>query len=114
MVDDMEEIIQDQPTSLVLANARHLTDDEINLLNEIAAEGERIFGLCIRVNNFLANAQAGKIASATANPDPNSPEQQELNRFNMANPGKWIDTGTTHLKEGLMGLTRAVAQPLGF
>lgn len=39
---------------------------------------------------------------------------EEISRINAAQPERWISIARTHFQEGLMALTRAVAQPGSF
>lgn len=63
---------------------RDLSQEEIDLMNEIKAEGERLGALCDKLNegNFLDK--------------------------------RWIAIGKTNLQQGIMALVRSVAQPESF
>ena len=63
---------------------RHLSAEETNLINEIKAQGEAL----------------GKLV--------------ELLRGTPESSLRWISIGETHLQQGLMALTRAVARPTTF
>lgn len=74
---------------------RELSQDEIDLMNEIKQKGVELNALIAK----LQNREAG-IASADAS------------EFDRANESmRWIDIGKAHLQQGLMALTRAVAKP---
>jgi hypothetical protein len=64
---------------------RDLSQDEIDLMNEIKAKGEELGALCDRLNS--------------AHP---------------ACDGHWVAIGKTHLQQGIMALVRAVARPQSF
>ena len=109
----METFIQPKITGY-----RQLTETEAALINEIKAEGERLHAIYLRVSGYLSTEAEVKLASATASKsapeDEASQESQELRRFNSAQPSRWAAIGRTHLQEGLMALTRAIAQPTTF
>lgn len=63
---------------------RELNQDEINLMNEIKEKGKYLQALVEKI-------------VLTAGTDP-----------------RWASIGRTHLQEGLMALTRAVAKPTSF
>lgn len=67
-----------------IAGYRDLSEEEIALMNEIKAHGMDLSGLVDKVR-------------ATPGID-----------------GRWASIGATHLQEGLMALTRAVAKPETF
>lgn len=73
---------------------RDLSQAEIDLMNEIKAKTAEVGVLCDKL--------------ATASAPPRAPiAQGELD-------GRWVAIGRTHLQEGFMALTRAVAQPTSF
>lgn len=71
---------------------RELSQDEIDLMNEIKAEGERLKGLIDKV----ASKQAA-ITQEYGTPD--------------AEAYRWVAIAKTDFQRGLMALTRAVAKP---
>ncbi|NCC29378.1 MAG: hypothetical protein EOM22_14890 [Gammaproteobacteria bacterium] len=97
---------------------RQLNETEAALMNEIKAHGEALDALCLRVSGYLDTEHEIKRASADASKlapeDHGSAECVELRRFMDAQPQRWAAIGRTHLQEGLMALTRAVAQPTTF
>lgn len=97
---------------------RQLNEAEAELMNEIKAEGERLNALHLRVSGYLSTErevkQAAAQAAKLAPEDEASPECVDLRRFIEAQPERWAALGKTHLQEGLMDLTRAVAQPTTF
>lgn len=72
-----------------IAGYRELGQEEIDLMNEIKATGKTLGDL---VDKLKALAE---FAGAQADP-------------------RWISIGQTHLQQGLMALTRAVAKPTFF
>lgn len=74
--------MKDQHTKI--KGYRDLTQEEINLMNEVKAKGEELGDL---------------IAKLRALP---------------SNDSQWIDVGELQLKQGVMSLVRSVAQPISF
>lgn len=64
---------------------RELNEDEIALMNEVKAEGQRLADLV-----------------------------RKIERSPIALDARWLNIGTTHLQQGLMALTRAIAKPNSF
>jgi hypothetical protein len=86
-----------------IAGYRELSQAEIDLMNEIKAEGPRLQALCDKVR---AHVQAQKVAAAD-NP-------AERARLQAADPDLWEAWGRNGMQSALMQLTRAVAQPTFF
>lgn len=63
---------------------RQLTVEEVALINEVKAAGDKLDELCQRLQN-----QPGT-------------------------DGRWLAIGRTNLQQGLMALTRSVARPTNF
>lgn len=76
---------------------RNLSQAEIDLMNEIKANGEQLRALITRVQHHISSQ-----------PDPEVPHSQ------VTNPMRWASIAQTDLQTGLMALTRAVAQPTSF
>lgn len=91
--------MQDQHTKIT--GYRDLTQAEIDLMNEIKAEGERLRELINKVSRHLAST------------DPLDHETDQ-NRAFEHNPGRWLSIARTDFQTGLMALTRAVARPSSF
>lgn len=92
---------------------RELTQAEIDLMNEIKTKGVELGELVARVGNHLARQ---RIDSETDDGTEEGRASAADERIRIANaePGRWASIGRTHLQEGLMALTRAVAQPTFF
>jgi len=69
---------------------RELSQEEIDLMNDIKAQGNNLGGLIDRLARMMGT-------SAGINPDP-----------------RWAAIGLTHLQGGLMALTRSIAKPESF
>ncbi len=74
---------------------RELDQAEIDLMNEIKAKGAELGALVKRLED-----------SQTRNTAEHGSGDAE--------PFRWIAIGKTHLQQGLMALTRAVAKPESF
>ena len=98
--------MKDQHTKI--KGYRELSQAEIDLMNAIKAEGERLGELVDRVNAHISQQQA-----ATGSMEGEAQAAERL-RLNAATPARWSALGRTHLQEGLMALVRSVAQPESF
>lgn len=76
---------------------RALSSEEVALMNEIKAEGLRLEALIQKVRDRIA--------------DQSVSDGDTYRRVFSAEPARWASIGRTHFQEGLMALTRAVAQP---
>ena len=74
--------MKDQHTKI--KGYRDLTQEEIDLMNEVKAKGEEL-------ENLIAKLRALS-----------------------SNDSQWIDVGELQLKQGVMSLVRSVAQPISF
>lgn len=86
-----------------ISGYRELSQEEIDLMNEIKALGPQIEAVVRKVLSHV-NAQHLDAGSNT----------DEVNRLCAASPSRWASIGRTDLQTGLMALTRAVAQPTFF
>jgi hypothetical protein len=82
---------------------RDLGEADINAMNLIKGHGRTMFDLLQAVRVHVA-------AQRTVIPMPDG----EKARLDAAQPERWIAIAQTHFQEGLMALTRAVAQPSSF
>lgn len=89
-----------------ISGYRKLAQAEIDLINEIKAEGERLAALLHRVSEhlFLQRQAAGAEIAF----------MKEREHLLDAEPGRWLELARTDLQNALMKLARAVAQPEGF
>ncbi len=91
-----------------IAGYRELSQSEIDLMNKVKAKGFELEVLVGEVRERI-NLQraAASVEDSTAN-------IAEFNRMSQAEPERWASVARTHFQEGLMALTRAVAQPSSF
>ena len=82
---------------------RELSQAEIDLMNEIKAKGVELGELCAKLEERLSEQSAVAVH-----------DEAEEHRIVGANPFRWLAIGRTHLQEGLMALTRSIAQPTFF
>ena len=96
-------------TNQKLTGYRTLNQEETDLINEIKAKGVELGSLVEKLFDHTrrsldqASAHAAKTGDFT-----------EFQRLTDAEPHHWVATGATNLQQGLMALTRAVAQPTTF
>lgn len=84
---------------------RELTQEEIDLMNEIKAMGEKLEQLTDKVDHYLTD----QLSTAEFSEDTTTADRVEHSyALNFALDGKMA------FKKGLMFLTRAVAQPESF
>lgn len=84
-----------------ISGYRELTQEEIDLMNEIKAFGPELDSLCAKIEGYLTKQYNGA-------------SNGEEDRINDAEPDKWAQIGKAELQRGLMALTRAIAQPAFF
>lgn len=87
---------------------RELTQQEIDLMNEIKAFGPQLQALCAKVDKHIAR----QIEDASIAEDRGDPSESE--RLKAADPNLWACWGRNGMQSCLMQLTRAVAQPTFF
>ena len=93
----------------IIKGYRDLSQVEIDLMNEIKAEGERLQALVEKVMDHLERQKTH--ATTYAEHFGNS---EELDRIRVAEPERWADWARGGFQTNLMYLTRAVAQPTTF
>lgn len=89
---------------------RELTQDEINLMNEVKALGSQIQAVFQKVKQHIEHQKqtvAQRIEGAEA-------QQAEFDRLNAAEPEKWINWASDSAQPVLMYAIRAIAQPTTF
>lgn len=84
---------------------RQLSEAEANLMNRIKADGEIVEHTIDAVILHIADQRYTAKADAASD---------ESTRLDHAQPERWVSIARTHLQQGLMALTRAVAQPSSF
>lgn len=88
---------------------RQLSAEEAALMNTIKAAGADFQTLLIAVTLHIAKQRHEAKAISSIDYKPGEHE-----RIDAAQPERWIAIARTHFQEGLMALTRAVAQPGSF
>ncbi|RKG30056.1 hypothetical protein D7V21_16595 [Acinetobacter guerrae] len=88
---------------------RQLSQVETDLINEIKAKGVELGALVEKLFDHTRQ----QIDSANAH-GASTGDFTEFQRLTDAEPHHWVATGATNLQQGLMALTRAVAQPTIF
>lgn len=80
---------------------RELDQVEIDLMNRIKEKGVELAELitAIRAHHIVQRQGACLVGT------------EEMDRLDQTEPDRWRNIGRTKLQEGLMALTRSVAQP---
>jgi hypothetical protein len=84
---------------------RDLSEADIDTMNLIKGHGRMMFDLLQAVKAHVVDQRAAAMMQ---------PGTEEKARIDQATPERWIAIANTHFQEGLMALTRAVAQPSSF
>lgn len=84
---------------------RELSQEEIDLMNQIKAIGSKLDELVTEVFAHLAVQRD----DANAKND-----EAEIHRITASEASRWVSIARTDFQTGLMALTRAVAQPTTF
>lgn len=90
---------------------RELSVEEINLINQIKQEGIAIEGLLRGIQHHLKSQATAARLLAGPEGEENPVGSKEMQRIMDAEPNRWTSIARTHFQEGLMALTRAIAQP---
>lgn len=97
---------------------RELTQADIDMMNKIKAFGPLMEELLAEVGAFTAESHNPPLTKADAQADFDGRPRPDFNmtraRIDRAQPERWAAIARTHFQEGLMALTRAVAQPTFF
>ena len=91
-----------------ISGYRELSEKDIALMNKIKSLGPLIEGAIDDVKAHVASQR--KFSTIDGEVDADAARS----RLDSAQPERWTAIGTTHFQEGLMALTRAVAQPTFF
>lgn len=79
----------------MITGYRELSQEEIDLMNEIKAEGERL-------QTLMGSVKRNIVQTSQQHGTPDAEHH------------RWASIARTHFQEGLMALTRAVAKPQSF
>ena len=91
-----------------ISGYRELSEKDIALMNEGKALGPLIEEVIAEVKSHVAAQRS--FSEIDGEVDANVARS----RLDRAQPERWAAIGGTHFQEGLMALTRAVAQPTFF
>lgn len=84
---------------------RELSQDEIDLMNEIKTKGSELGELVTKLERLNhANANKAQVANLSGEEMVEAVDQ-------LTEAWAWVHEGKMSLKKGLMALTRAVARP---
>lgn len=87
---------------------RDLSQDEIDLMNEIKAKGEELGALLQRLDTRL------ELQKHAADQQADAGQPDERHRLSWAQPFRWLAIARTDLQTGIMAAVRAIAQPSTF
>lgn len=90
---------------------RELNHAEIDLMNKIKSFGTQLQDLVTTIEKYIAIQEQTTRASLPTNTEQHLVKNNDLFRLAMADPSRWVNKGKDSLQEGLMFLTRAIAQP---
>lgn len=90
---------------------RELSQEEIDLMNRIKAKGAELLDLEAELFDLLVQQDRDKRLAACIQSDTQEADLAEYERFQEADPFRWVDVGKTDIQTGIMALVRAVAQP---
>ncbi len=88
---------------------RELSAEEIAMMNEVKDLGLQLQAVVTKVQAHVT-AQFNSVQAIEDNEDAG----MELTRLLSAEPDQWAHRGKQNLQDGLMCLTRAIAQPTFF
>lgn len=86
-----------------ISGYRELSQEEIDLMNEIKALGPKMEILIEKIQLHIDMQYAAMLEDPSA-----------VDPLDHATPLRWLNIGKTELQQGLMALTRSVAQPKFF
>ncbi|WP_322070966.1 Acb2/Tad1 domain-containing protein [Paraburkholderia bannensis] len=90
---------------------RDLSQQEIDLMNEIKVKGQELIDLADRLLGRCAQQFNDTFNASRAATSDDSTERSEYERLINANPTQWALDGKNDVQVGVMKLVRAVAQP---
>lgn len=94
---------------------RELTQHEIDLMNRIKAAGAVLEAITKEVKQHTDKSSLEALnKTCSTDVDEAHAGSAEQSRIQRAQPGRWTAIAETHFQQGLMALTRAVAQPTTF
>lgn len=79
-----------------ISGYRELSQEEIDLMNRIKAKGQELLDLQAELQTYI---------------DGLFIDSDDMQRFDDAEPHKWVRIGKNDIQTGIMALVRAVAQP---
>lgn len=93
---------------------RELDEVEIAAINSIKEAGVRLDELVKHVRLHIGDLRRMANAAPKYLDNTHDANPAEIARLDAAEPERWTSIARTHFQEGLMALTRAVAQPGSF
>lgn len=96
-----------------ISGYRELSQPEIDLMNKIKQVGPQVESLMREVDAHI-RSQFAQLPDDISEQPADHPLMAEAMRLHEADPMRWLDIAQTNMQQGLMALTRAVAQPTFF
>lgn len=101
-----------------IAGYSELSQADIDMMNTIKGMGTQMEELLAKVGEHIAAGRRPPLTLADSEADLQGLPRPDFNanreRMDAAQPERWAAIARTHFQEGLMALTRAVAQPTFF
>ena len=93
---------------------RALSKSEIELLKEIRTKGAELLRLHAKVKSVVEQDRSMKIEAAKRvfRQHRDNKDEFDLQSFERAEPGKWLQVSRTDIQRGLMALERAIIRPI--
>lgn len=113
-------VIEESSTMPKITGYRKLNHIELNLINTIKEQGQMLEQMVLMVVMHLDEQfHTTDPTDVDDDADPfgferTEEQEQELARINKAEPQRWAGIARAHFQQGLMALTRAIAQPSTF
>ncbi len=86
---------------------RELTQQEIDLMNQIKSKGAELLALQNELVERLVSLRQELVLTV------GSDNADDFERYESAEPLRWAAIGKTDIQTGVMALVRAVAMPVG-
>lgn len=94
-----------------IAGYRELSQEEIDLMNEVKGHAEQTRALVKKINERLNIANGVELDPETSEHLGEAVYTVTEEAYEM---GRWLQIGQDHLQQGFMALTRSIARPTTF
>lgn len=97
-----------------IAGYGELSQADIDMMNTIKAMGRQMEELLAQVASHVQDQRKAAHGAGDQGVENSRMDRAQPERMDRAQPERWAAIARTHFQEGLMALTRAVAQPTFF